>query len=205
MKKLALFLAAVVALGPAAPAAFAAQASTGPIVTAANVGGGLSLQVVIRKNNSAGAIITSMDFGQLEDIGTGTLRSSATGSTQTGDAVAFITPNAHGLPYTVTVDGTQMSNGTTTLPDGALCVAPVYATQDNGGASQPAGSVLGSAGSWVGTGKVIYQSESGVAEGRTVQGHFSITDDPAAGSTASVPLSQAAGDYTGTVTITVTT
>lgn len=203
-KSISIIVVALVVAASVAPLVYAAQATSGPINTRASVAGGLSQTIVIRKNNSAGAIITTIDFGQLADIGTGTLRSDPNGTTGTGDAVAFITPNSQGLPYVTTVDGTVMSNGTTTLPNGALVVVPVYATQDNGGLAKPSGATLGTAGSWVGTGKVLYQSESGIAAARTFQAHFSVTDDPTAGSTASVPLSQASGQYAGTVTITTT-
>jgi hypothetical protein len=39
---------------------------------------------------------------------------------------------------------------------------------------------------------------------RTIQAHYSITDDPAAGASGAVPASQPGGTYTGTVTFTVT-
>ncbi len=206
MKKLiSMSVLALVLSASVAPVAIAAEATSGPINTKASVAGGLSQTIVIRKNSFAGAIITSIDFGQLADIGTGTLRSDPNGTTGTGSAVAFITPNSSGLPYVTTVDGTVMSNGTTTLPNGALVVTPTYAAADNGGLAMPAGAVLGTGGTWVGTGKVLYDSEDGIAAGRTFQAAFAITDDPAAGSTASVPTSQASGNYAGTVTITTTT
>ncbi len=204
MKKLISVFVAVLVFTASAPVIFAATATTGPINTQASVAGGLSQTVVIRKNSFSGAIITAINFGQLADIGTGTLRSDSNGTTGTGSAVAFITPNSAGLPYITTVDGTVMSNGTTTLPNGALVVVPVYAAADNGGLSMPAGATLGTGGTWVGTGKVLYDSENGVAAGRTFQAIFSVTDDGAAGSTAAVPLSQASGNYAGTVTITTT-
>ena len=196
-------VAAFVAL-TLAPSAFAATATSGPFTTSASVSGTLTLTTVIKKNSSTGATITTMDFGQLTDIGTGTLRSSATGTTGTGAADMFITANSHGLPYTITQTGTAMSNGSTTLPAGALTVVPVYAAADNGGATMPTGASLGSAGTWVSTNKVLYTSETGTAAMRTIQAIYSVTDDPTAGSTASVPLNQAAGTYSGTVTITVT-
>ena len=84
MKKLiSLAVMAVMVLGFDAPV-FAASTSTAPILTSAQVLGGLTLSVVLRKNSSTGATITAMDFGSLVNIGTGTLRSSPTGSTGTG-------------------------------------------------------------------------------------------------------------------------
>lgn len=203
MKKLiSLAVMAVMVLG--LKTAYAATATSGAIGTSATVTAGLTLDVVLRKNDSGGAVITSMNFGGLKNIGTGTLRSSSTGSTTTGNVTAMITANSQSLPYVITQTGTAMSNGSTTLPSGACTVVPVYAAADNGGASMPSGAVLGTAGTWVATGKVLYDSENTAAAIRTIQAVYSITDDPAAGSTAGVPLNQAAGNYTGTVTITVT-
>jgi hypothetical protein len=204
MKKITLFAMLLVAMSMfVSPVAMAATASTPTITTSASVPSALTLGVTLRKNDSAGAIITTMDFGNLVDIGTGTLRSSPTGTTGTGAVAAFITANSQGLPYTITSTGTALSNGTTTLPSGALTVVPGYAAADNGGAALPTGAVVGSAGSWVGT-RTLYTSESGTAAIRTIQAGYSVTDSPAAGSTAVVPLNQAAGTYNGTVVITVT-
>lgn len=205
MKNLTKLMAAFVALVLVSAPAFAAT-STQSFPASALVDGSLSMNIVVRKNSTAGAVITSMAFGQLQDIGTGTLRSSATGpgNTGTGNATASITANSHGLPYSITQTGTALSNGTTTLPSGACTVVPVYAAADNGGAAKPAAAVLGSAGTWVSTNKALYTSETGTAAMRTIQAIYSITDDPAAGSTAGVPVSQAGGTYTGTITFTVT-
>lgn len=203
MKKLmTIAMLGVTALAFSLPYALAATQSTAPITTTAVVSSSLTLSVLMKKNDSNGATVTSMNYGQLSDIGTGTLRSSPTGTTGTGSVVAYITANSQGLPYTITQTGTTISNGTTTLPNGALAVTPVYATQDNGGAAKPAAAVVGSAGTWVGT-RTLYTSEAAGAL-RTIQAHYAITDDPAAGATTGVPLNQQAGTYNGTVTITVT-
>jgi hypothetical protein len=203
MKKLmSLTMVLVMALAFTVPA-FAATQSAGPFTTTAVVQAGLTLTVTLKRNDFNGATITSMNFGQLVDIGTGTLRSSPTSTTGTGAVDAFISANSQGLPYTITSTGTAMSNGSTTLPSGALTVVPVYSAADNAGAAKPAAAVVGTAGSWVGT-RTLYTSESGTAAQRTIQAIYSITDDPAAGATTGVPTSQAAGTYSGTVTITVT-
>ena len=198
-------LAAVSAMG-FAPVAFAATAGSGAITTSASVDGTLSLSVTIRKNDFSGAIITSMDFGRLVDIGTGTLRSSPTSTTQTGAAVAFVSANSHGIPYTISQVGTVMSNGSTTLPNGALAVTPTYSSADNvvNGVplAMPASALLGTRGTWVGS-RTLYTSEPAAAV-RVLQFAYSVTDDPAAGATTGVPANQQGGTYTGSVTITVT-
>ena len=185
----------------ASPSAFAATATSGPYTISASVDGTLTMSVVLKKNSSTGATVTSMDFGRLVDIGTGTLRSSATSTTGTGNVTAMISANSHGLPYTITQTGTALSNGTTTLPAGACTVAPGYSALDNGGAAQV--GALGAKGTWVASGKTLYTSDASGSV-RTIQSVYSVTDDPAAGATTGVPMNQAGGTYNGTVTFTVT-
>ena len=185
----------------ASPSAFAATATSGPHTIRAEVDGTLTMSVVLRKNSSTGTVLTSMDFGKLVDIGTGTLRSSATSTTGTGNVTAMISANSHGLPYTITQTGTALSNGATTLPSGACTVVPVYSALDNGGAALV--GTLGVAGTWVTSGKTLYTSNA-IGSVRTFQAGYSVTDDPAAGATTGVPLSQAGGIYNGAVTFTVT-
>ncbi|HTL70289.1 MAG TPA: hypothetical protein VL404_03260 [Candidatus Eisenbacteria bacterium] len=166
----------------------------------------LQLNMNLFKNSVAPANdITAgnaMNFGTLQDIGTGTLRSTPAGSTGTGDVIALISAVSTGNPYTITQNGTQLTSGSNTLPAGAQTVVPVYATQDNGGNALV--GTLGTAGSWVNANKTLYTSNA-AADTRLIQFHYSITDDPAAGATTGVPTSQAAGTYTATVTFTVTT
>ena len=180
---------------------FAATATNGPVNVSASVNGALTLSVALKKNSSTGATVTSMDFGQLVDIGTGTLRSSPSSTTATGNVTAMISANSHGLPYTITQTGTTLSNGATTLPSGACTVVPVYAALDNGGAALV--GALGTKGTWVASGKTLYTSDA-AGSIRTIQAVYSVTDDPAAGATTGVPLNQAGGTYNGTVTFTVT-
>ena len=189
----------------ASPTAFAATASSAPISISAVVSGALTITVDLFKNSvSAGNDIpdTAMNFGTLNnDLGTGNLRSTTTGSTGTGSVVALISANSSGLPYTITQNSpVALTSGANTLPAGATTVVPVYSPFDNGGQAL-VGSV-GAAGSWVGT-RTLYTSNA-VGATRVIQAHYSVTDDPAAGATAVVPLNQAAGTYSGTVTFTVT-
>ena len=202
-KTMTIMLLVVLAFSLSGPSAFAATASSPAYTASASVDGTLSLTVALKKNSSTGATLGSLDFGQLvpfvQASGT-TLRSSTTGSTGTGSVYAMITANSHGLPYTITQTGTALG----TLPTGACTVVPNYAAADNGGLAKPAAATVGAAGSWIGT-RTIYTSETGTAAMRTVQAIYSITDDPAAGATAAVPINQAGGTYSGgTVQITVT-
>ena len=204
MKKvLSLAVVFAMALGFVVPV-FAATTSTAPIAASATIPSALSLSVVMKKNDFAGATITTMAYGNLVNIGTNTLRSSPTSTTGTGAVAAFITANTQGLPYDLTQDGTAMSNGVVSLPTGALIVKAIYNAADNASAAQPVGSTTPSSGgvSWVGT-RTLFHDPTGSL--RTVTAFYSVTDDPAAGATAGVPLNQAAGTYNGTVTFTVTT
>ncbi len=182
---------------------FAGGSNTNPIIISTSVDGTLTLTVAMRKNSPNGPLVPAMDFGILQSRGN-SLVSSEAGSTGTGAIHMFISANSHGVPYTVTQTGTALSNGTTTLPAGACNVVPVYSANVNGGLPMPAGASLGTAGSWIAVNKTLYTSGPTGAL-RTFEAYYSITDDPAAGATGSVPLFQQAGNYSGTVTITATT
>ena len=202
-KAFAIALVMIMAIASVPSAVWAASASSAPITTSAVVDATLTLNVVLKKNDFAGATVTTMDFGKLINIGTGTLRSSPTSTTGTGAVAAFISANTSGTAYTITQSGTAMSNGAATLPSGALTVVPTSSAADNGGVALPAGASVGTAGTWVGT-RTLYNSGAGAAV-RNVVCYYSVTDDAAAGATTGIPLSQPGGTYTGSVTITVTT
>lgn len=201
MKKLAMVLLGIMVMQGIGSAATVSSAA---VPVSVIVDGSLSMNLTLRKNSSTGAVISGMNFGELKEVVPGTLRTSTTSSTGTGNVTAVISANSHSLPYIITQSGTVLTNGSSTIPAGACTVVPVYATQDNGGASLPSGASLGSAGSWVGN-KTLYSSESSNAAIRVFQAIYSVTDDPAAGATGAVPVNQATGTYTGTVTFTVTT
>ncbi len=215
MKK---FITIAVMLGMAAsfaaPYVIAATSIEGPITIGATVPVNFDLGLAMRRNDFAGPVITSMDFGTLGTITftnpatgqpqTSGLRSVVTGSTGTGAVAAFLTGNSQGAPYTISQTGTALTGpGGATIPAANCTVVPVYAAADNGQLPLPAGAALGTAGSWVGT-RTLYTS-GGTGALRTIQAFYSITDDTAAGATGAVPLSQAAGAYTANVTFTLTT
>ncbi len=209
MKKL-ISIAVVLGMiaGFVSPAVMAATTTTGSISIGADVASAVALNVVMKRNDFNGATVTSMDFGRLVTLpltggGTTGLRSSATSTTGTGAVVAFITGNSQGASYTIKQDGTPMKFGTIELPSGACNVVPLYIKADNAGADLPTGASAGTPGSWVGSRTLYTSGPTGAL--RTVTAFYSVTDDPAAGATASVPTSQAAGSYTGSVTFTMTT
>lgn len=204
MKKVTVSLVAL--LFAFSQSAFAASVSKPPVNVSAIVSSSLSLNLALFKNSVAApndiTAGNAMPFGTLQNIGTGTLRSSPTGSTGIGSVVALLSAISTGAPYTITQNGTIMTSGANTLPAGATTVVPVYSPEDNGGA--PLVGTMGTPATWVNASKVLYTSNA-AADTRVIQAHYSVTDDPAAGATTGVPLSQAAGTYTATVTFTVTT
>jgi hypothetical protein len=209
MKKLAMVVAVIAVIALAgAPVVFATTASQGPYTISATVDGSLLLTVQLFKGTTTGptgSALSAISFGTLKEFtqtSGKTLRSDDTGGM--GEVIAMITANSHQAQYTITQTGTALTYGTNTMPTGACTVTPAYATADNGGLAKPAGATVAAGGSWVGA-RTIYTSEAAPSAMRTIQAHYSITDDPAAGATASVPLNQAAGAYSGTVQITVTT
>lgn len=187
------------------PDLFAASSTSGTLPITMGVTGSLSLTVVLKKNDYAGAEIVQMDFGTLKDIGTGSLRSSKTGTTGTGAVAAFIyIASFDPLPYTVKQSGTPLASLSSSLPNGACTVVPVYVVADQPGQEvMPPGAYVGQKGTFVETDKILYYSgPDGLS--REITAYYSITDDPAAGATTGVPLNQAGGMYQGTVIFTVT-
>jgi len=185
------------------PAVFAATINSPAITVSAQVPSNLALNVTLRQNSSTGTVLPSMDFGTLQPTASTNLVSSASGSTGTGSVVAMLSANTQGAPYVISQTGTALtrSGGAETLPAGALQVTPVYAAADNGGAAMPAGASLGTQGTWVASGKTLYDSENGSpAAIRVVQVHYAVIE----GAGGTVPPNQAAGTYNGTVTYTVT-
>lgn len=187
------------------PCAQAADTKSHVVNVSATVLSDFRFNLALFKNSTTGAVITNntMDYGALGETtpSTGTLRSLATSTTGTGSVVALLSVVSSSRVYSVTQTGTILASGANTLPAGACTFVPVYAPEDNGGA--PLVGTLGTMGSWVGPNKTIYNSDSN-GSSRLIQAYYSITDDPAAGATAGVPLNQAAGTYTGTVTFTAT-
>lgn len=168
---------------------------------------------------SLGSDATSMDFGQLthvldtgEDAG---LWFSAS------YYCVLIYTTSFGHRYEIKSTCAGLTSGANSLPAGSFGVTPQYRPEDMwvwpGGSaaqgSQPALSLLGTAGSAVATDKLIYRSEPG-ASNRIIRAFYSLPNakiSPCGGGSpvdpfpgyASIPLSQAAGTYSGTVTISI--
>lgn len=135
----------------------------------------------------------SMAFGELKKNGFGGLDAAQYFK-------VYLTANSQGLPYTITQNGTTVSNGTATLPNNACKVTPSYESGSNGGAALV--GTVGTAGTWVGN-RTLYTSNSSGAV-RTINAYYGLVGDPAQGAGNFVPENQASGTYSGTVVFTVT-
>ena len=186
----------------ASSASQAATINSSAVSVTASVDGTASLTVQLFKNDISGANTgpaTTFDFGQLQEV-SGTLRSSNSGTNAVAAAyLAYISAKTHGDDYTITQTGTQVKSGANVLPDNALAMNVVYVPSDNGSVTD---GTLGSKDTWVGT-KTLYTSTS-AGPMRTVRAYYSITPDPNVGPGGTVPLDQAAGSYSGTITYTLT-
>ena len=178
--------------------AHAASIASNPVTVLATVDGPVSISFVMNENTTDGVTLSSINFGDLADEGGGSVLHS------TRNVVMRITANTHGAPYTIKQTGSSLTAGSATIPTGSCVVKPLYIAADNNGDSQPSGSQLGAAGSWVAVDKVLYTSETGTAAMRTIQCVYSITSDPNNGATETVPADQPAGNYTSSITFTVT-
>ncbi|GEM_PF-2114491 len=220
MKTLTTIVAFIVMVFTLALPAFAATASTPAFNVNASVDGALSITATLFKDSATGptgSSIAAINFGQLQvftntSTGGQTLRSSDTGTGAVmGGAVALVSANSHGAHYVITQTGTALTSGTNTIPIGACRMVPFYSTGDLlGGVAQgaaPAGAVPSTTkASWVTTGgpaNTLYNSEVSPTQVRVMQAHFSVSDDPATGSSTAVPTNQPGGTY-GPASITFT-
>ena len=127
-------------------------------------------------------------------------------------AIVFTQP--FGKPYNINSTSTGLTSGADTLPGAAFVLSPAYSAQDewsegNPQGAMPSGASLGPKGSAVGTNKLVYSSETGAATGRIIQAYYGVPPKNADGTSpysgwSGVPLSQAPGSYSGTVTLTIT-
>ncbi len=162
---------------------------------------------------SSGVTRTAMNFGTLTHL-------LATGADaglwySTTTFAALIYTNSFGRNYEVKSSCAGLSNGTTSLPAGSFGLVPDYQAADRwvgtdpltAQGAKPTLAVLGIPGSAVATGKSIYRSEA-PGTSRIIRGFYSLPPYLAGGAApftgySPIPLSQAAGTYTGTVAITI--
>ncbi|MCX5707700.1 MAG: hypothetical protein NTY14_01760 [Candidatus Omnitrophica bacterium] len=157
--------------------------------------------------------VGTMDFGELtyllsDNSNAGLFYSPA------GFCVV-ISAESFGKPYSIMSSCNGISSGSSYLKSGSFGLVPVYSSTDkwvfsSGSKDQgdmPSGATLGAAGSGVGD-KTIYSSESTDATARIIQAYYGLPPyksggaDPFPGYTP-IPLTQAPGQYSGTVVITI--
>ncbi|MBP9733332.1 MAG: hypothetical protein KBD07_03030 [Candidatus Omnitrophica bacterium] len=192
MKKSLISLPMAAALILLAVSAHAAGSVTVPFT--ATVQSVLELGVEIREFKDGvvtnwGA--TSMNFG--------TLKSDSANGPMRGEFYfdVYLHPNSSSRPYRLTQSANILTNGNQTIPAGACMVTP-WPTDKNG-AAYPAGATIGTAGSFIGTNKIIYQSEP-AGSYVPVAFTYAITNDAATGATGFVPFDQSGGSYSSSIT-----
>ena len=201
-----------------------AASSVNVAVTAKIANSSPEISVVIRKFTDGNpdndpwtnsTEVSSMDFGTLVHmIGT---TDAGLWYSQAGFCVVIYS-QPYGYPYDVKSTCVGLTSGGSSLPAGSFGLTPVYSKYDKwvwtGGEAvqgdMPTGASTGTAGSAVATNKLIYTSETGTATARILQAYYGLPPkttgggDPFSGYTP-IPLTQASGTYTGTVTITIVT
>jgi hypothetical protein len=158
--------------------------------------------------------VNSMDFGLFTNL-----------LTDNSNAGIFFSPVGHcvvifaesfGKPYNIMSSCLGITSGANSLKPGSFGLTPVYSEADKfifpGGSSLNGpfpgnGANLGTPGPAVGD-RMIYSSENGVATPRILQAYYGFPPflagggDPFPGFTP-IQLTQAPGQYSGTVTITI--
>lgn len=164
----------------------------------------------------SGTTVSAMNFGQL----TRTLVGGAPAGvwySQKYYAVMIFT-DSFGRRYEIRSTCAGLTSGANSLPTGSFGVTPGYASADRWVATdpdtaqgtQPTGSTLGPAAAAItglGSFRSIYVSEP-VASNRIIRAFYSLPTFLDGGAVpfpgyTSIPLTQPAGTYTGTVTITI--
>lgn len=162
--------------------------------------------------------VSSMNFGNLVntyvDPIDGTTKGAGLWYSKKGFCLVIFT-QPYGKPYEIksTCNGIASVNGS--FPAGSIGLTPVYSKNDLwGGANgtpqgdMPVGATLGIEGPAIATGKLIYSSEAGTATARIIQAYYGLPPYKTGGTNpfpgfTPIPLTQAPGTYTGTVTISI--
>lgn len=162
---------------------------------------------------NTGTTVTSMAFGTLRHI-QDDLTDAGIWFSSKYYAVLMYT-GSFGHRYEIKSTCLGLTNGAVSLPVGSFGLTPDYQALDRWVASDPttaqggmpASAVKGTPGTAILSNKLIYRSET-AASNRILRGFYSLPCyktggvDPFTGF-APIPLTQAPGTYTGTVTITI--
>ncbi len=174
------------------------------------------LSIVIKSLNQAnqdpwtGTTVTQMDYGLLTHALSGG-GDAGVWYSQTYFCV-FIFTTSFGHAYEIRSTCSGLTSGANSLPSGSFGLTPSYIAQDEWSAGNPQGAIatgatVGDPGSAIVTNKVIYRSEP-AASNRIIRAFYSLPCYLTGGAVpftgyTPIALSQAAGTYTGTVTISI--
>lgn len=165
---------------------------------------------------STGTTVTSMNFGELTHTLAGGGEANVWYSQKYYGVLIYA--NSFGNQYDIRSTCGGLASGGNSLPTGSFGITPGYSSADRfDGADpstaqgvQPAGSSLGSAGpaiTGLGSFNSVYTSEV-AGSNKILRAFYSLPGYAAGGASPfsgydPIPLSQPAGTYTGTVTITI--
>jgi len=217
--KILLLIALIGLLGISLPeATFAADVTVSAQVT----NNSPEITIVVKELTTAGqepwsgTTVGAMNFGQLTHTLTGGAEAGVWYS-QKYYAVMIFT-NSFGHRYEIRSTCAGLTSGANSLPTGSFGVTPGYASADRwvgtdsttAQGTRPTGSTLGTAAAAItglGSFRSIYISET-AASNRILRAFYSLPSFLAGGASAfsgytPIPLTQPAGTYTGTVTITI--
>lgn len=215
MKRLAMLMAVVCVALLCASVAFAAS-SANVSVSASVPNQSPELTMIIKEltepnqNPWSGTTVTAMNFGALTHTLSGGGDAGVWYSPKYYCVIIFTTSFGH--RYEVRSTCTGLVSGGVQAPAGSFGLTPAYAAEDEWSAgnpqgAMPSGATLGTAGPAVATDKMIYRSET-AATNRIIRAFYSIPSYGAGGALPypgyqPIPLSQGAGTYTATVTISI--
>ena len=159
-----------------------------------------------------GPTVTNMDFGALasngtfDPDGTGPQPPQQRSLNSLRAYQVFFGINAQGRPFQIKQAAGPLQSGVNTIPTGAFIVTPLSGVGGDPTQPLPGNIILGTrstaiTGSLLTT-KALFSSSGGASA--TLAATYGITDNPALGATASIPLDQSAGTYTTTVRFTAT-
>lgn len=153
----------------------------------------------------SGTDVTNMAFGTLTHLLSNGAEAGVWYSQKYYCVFAFT--QSFGKKYEVRSTCTGVGSGANSLPSGSFLVTPGYAAADewSPGVAQglmPTGAALGAAGSAVVTNKAVYTSEA-AGSNHILRAFYSIPNSSTVTGFSPVPLTQAPGNYSATVTLTI--
>jgi len=174
----------------AVPGSYTAPA----IQVSAEVDAILQLTITIYDGiNTSAPVVTSMNFGSL------VLNQSNFTYASSHEFTVTVTALTSGRKYTVSQTGTQLTDSSgDKMPTGAQIVTPNAMT-----VTPDSGAHYGNQQTWVGNSLTVYTSNP-TGQRDTINARYTLSSDSALGSTTVIDADQAGGNYSATVTYTLT-